>query len=122
MSTLGSTRRRRMVVTIATAVLVTTVAAGCGGGDEAQDPAEEIAEKTGVESVDIDPDTGDVVVGDGQDGLVVTTKVGRARNCELAARQLDEVEAWTAMYRRMLEGRLDRLGELLERTKESDDG
>ena len=55
-------------------------------------------------------------------GLVVTTKVGRARNCELAARQLDEVEAWTAMYRHMLEGRLDRLGELLERTKESDDG
>jgi len=55
-------------------------------------------------------------------GLVVTTKVGRARNCELAARQLDEVEAWTAMYRHMLEGRLDRLGELLERTKENHDG
>lgn len=55
-------------------------------------------------------------------GLVVTTKVGRARRCELAERQLDEVEAWTAMYRQMLEGRLDRLGELLERTKEQDDG
>ncbi|HEX5908975.1 MAG TPA: metalloregulator ArsR/SmtB family transcription factor [Thermoleophilaceae bacterium] len=55
-------------------------------------------------------------------GLVATTKVGRARNCELAARQLDEVEAWTAMYRHMLEGRLDRLGELLERTKEQGDG
>ena len=55
-------------------------------------------------------------------GLVVTTKVGRARRCELAERQLEEVEAWTAMYRRMLEGRLDRLGELLERTKENNDG
>ncbi len=55
-------------------------------------------------------------------GLVVTTKVGRARRCELAERQLDEVETWMASYRQMLEGRLDRLGELLERTKESDDG
>ena len=55
-------------------------------------------------------------------GLVVTTKVGRARTCELADRQLDEVETWMAIYRQMLEGRLDRLGELLERTKEHDDG
>ena len=55
-------------------------------------------------------------------GLVVTKKVGRARTCELAERQLDEVETWMAMYRQMLEGRLDRLGELLERTKEHDDG
>ena len=55
-------------------------------------------------------------------GLVVTTKVGRARTCELAERQLDEVETWMAMYRQMLDGRLDRLGELLERTKEHDDG
>ena len=55
-------------------------------------------------------------------GLVVTQKVGRARRCELAARQLDEVDAWMAMYRQMLEGRLDRLGELLERQEEHNDG
>ncbi len=55
-------------------------------------------------------------------GLVVTTKVGRARTCELAERQLDEVETWMATYRQMLDGRLDRLGELLDTTKEHDDG
>ena len=55
-------------------------------------------------------------------GLVVTTKVGRARTCELARRELDEVEVWMAGYRQMLEGRLDRLGELLDETKEHDDG
>lgn len=55
-------------------------------------------------------------------GLVVTTKIGRTRQCELARRPLDEVDAWMAHYRRMVEGRLDRLGELLERDKESDDG
>lgn len=55
-------------------------------------------------------------------GLVVTEKVGRARTCELARRELDEVETWMAMYRQMLEGRLDRLGELLDTAKEQDDG
>ena len=55
-------------------------------------------------------------------GLVVTTKVGRARTCELARRQLDEVEIWMAGYQQMLEGRLDRLGDLLDETKEHDDG
>lgn len=55
-------------------------------------------------------------------GLVVTTKVGRARTCELSQRKLDDVEVWMDAYRQMVEGRLDRLGELLERDKERDDG
>ena len=49
-------------------------------------------------------------------GLVTTEKVGRARRCTLAPRRLDEVDEWVQMYRRMLDERLDRFGELLERT------
>ncbi len=51
-------------------------------------------------------------------GLVTTEKVGRVRRCSLGPRRLDDETAWIAEYRRMLEGRLDRLGEFLERTKE----
>jgi DNA-binding transcriptional ArsR family regulator len=50
-------------------------------------------------------------------GLVTTEKVGRARVCRLGPRRLDDVEEWIDVYRRMLEERLDRFGELLERTK-----
>ena len=50
-------------------------------------------------------------------GLVTTEKVGRARRCSLGTRDLDDVQLWIEGYRRMLEGRLDRLGEVLERTK-----
>ena len=51
-------------------------------------------------------------------GLVRTTvKSGRARICALGPRRLDEVEVFVAAYRRMLDEQLDRLGELLERTK-----
>jgi len=50
-------------------------------------------------------------------GLVSTEKVGRTRCCTAGPRRLEDVERWTAMYRRMLEERLDRFGELLERTK-----
>ena len=50
-------------------------------------------------------------------GLVTTEKVGRARRCSLGPRRLDDVLQWTEMYRRMLDDRLDRFGELLERTK-----
>jgi DNA-binding transcriptional ArsR family regulator len=50
-------------------------------------------------------------------GLVTTEKVGRARRCSLGPRRLDDVQEWIAMYRRMLDGRLDRFGELLETTK-----
>jgi DNA-binding transcriptional ArsR family regulator len=49
--------------------------------------------------------------------LVATEKVGRARRCSLGPRRLEEVEQWIDMYRRMLDDRLDRFGELLERTK-----
>jgi DNA-binding transcriptional ArsR family regulator len=50
-------------------------------------------------------------------GLVTTEKVGRVRSCRIGPRRLDEETAWIADYRRMLESRLDRLGEFLERTR-----
>jgi DNA-binding transcriptional ArsR family regulator len=49
--------------------------------------------------------------------LVTTEKVGRARRCSLGPRRLDDVQDWIATYRRMLDERLDRFGELLETTK-----
>jgi DNA-binding transcriptional ArsR family regulator len=50
-------------------------------------------------------------------GLVVTEKVGRVRTCRLGARRLDDVAAWVADYQQMLDARLDRLADFLERTK-----
>ena len=50
-------------------------------------------------------------------GLVSTEKVGRVRRCSAGPRRLEDVREWTETYRRMLEERLDRFGELLERTK-----
>jgi DNA-binding transcriptional ArsR family regulator len=49
--------------------------------------------------------------------LVTTEKVGRARRCSLGGHHLEDVQAWVETYRRMLDERLDRFGELLERTK-----
>ncbi len=49
--------------------------------------------------------------------LVSSEKVGRARQCTLGPRRLEDLEAWIASYRRMLDERLDRFGELLERTR-----
>ncbi|HEV2775465.1 MAG TPA: metalloregulator ArsR/SmtB family transcription factor [Solirubrobacteraceae bacterium] len=49
--------------------------------------------------------------------LVTTVKVGRVRECSLGPRRLDDVQDWIETYRRMLDERLDRFGELLERTK-----
>ena len=49
--------------------------------------------------------------------LLTTEKVGRARVCSLGPRRLDDVHSWVETYRRMLDERLDRFGELLERTK-----
>src|SRR4051812_19703211 len=49
--------------------------------------------------------------------LLTTEKVGRARRCSLSQRPLDDIEEWMETYRRTLDERLDRLGELLERTK-----
>jgi len=50
-------------------------------------------------------------------GLVTTEKVGRVRHCRLGPRRLDAETAWIARYEQMLEARLDRLGDFLERTK-----
>ena len=50
-------------------------------------------------------------------GLVQTEKIGRTRWCTLGPQELDEVQRWIVGYRLVLEERLDRLGELLERTK-----
>lgn len=49
--------------------------------------------------------------------LVLTEKVGRARRCRLGPQRLEDAEAWIDAYKTMLEERLDRFGELLERTK-----
>jgi DNA-binding transcriptional ArsR family regulator len=49
--------------------------------------------------------------------LVRTEKVGRTRHCRLGSQDLDEVQRWIVGYRLMLDERLDRLGELLERTE-----
>ena len=51
-------------------------------------------------------------------GLVTTEKVGRVRRCKLGPRRLDDETEWIATYRRMLDSRLNRLGDFLERTRE----
>jgi DNA-binding transcriptional ArsR family regulator len=50
-------------------------------------------------------------------GLVVTEKVGRTRQCRLGQQRLDDVQAWLETYRRMLDARLDRFEQMLERQK-----
>ena len=50
-------------------------------------------------------------------GLVTTEKVGRERRCSLGPRRLDDIQTWIDGYRRMLDDRLDRFGELLDRNK-----
>jgi DNA-binding transcriptional ArsR family regulator len=52
-------------------------------------------------------------------GLVVTEKVGRQRRCSLGTRKLDDAQVWILGYQRMLEGRLDRLAELVENEGET---
>jgi DNA-binding transcriptional ArsR family regulator len=42
-------------------------------------------------------------------GLVATERVGRTRICTLGPERLDDVDAWIADYRRLLERRLKRL-------------
>lgn len=54
--------------------------------------------------------------------LVRTEKVGRIRRCELGPRRLDDVQEWTESYRRMLDERLDRFGEMLERQDREQEG
>jgi DNA-binding transcriptional ArsR family regulator len=47
--------------------------------------------------------------------LVTTEKVGRVRFVRLGPHRLEQETAWIDKYREMLESRLDRLGEFLER-------
>jgi DNA-binding transcriptional ArsR family regulator len=49
--------------------------------------------------------------------LVITTKVGRARECRLGPAQLQEATDWIEGYRRMWKGRLDRFGDYVEKQK-----
>ncbi|MBF6222979.1 helix-turn-helix transcriptional regulator [Nocardia abscessus] len=51
-------------------------------------------------------------------GMVVTEKRGRVRHCRLGANVFDREVAWMQDYRRMVEARMDRLGEFLERTEQ----
>ena len=53
-------------------------------------------------------------------GLVRTAKIGRVRMCRLGPRRLADEAAWIGKYQKMLDGRLDSLGEFLERTKGDD--
>lgn len=48
-------------------------------------------------------------------GLLTSEKVGRVRTCRLGPRQLGDETAWIQQYRRILEERLDSLGDFLER-------
>ncbi|WP_435593772.1 ArsR/SmtB family transcription factor [Nocardia sp. bgisy118] len=50
-------------------------------------------------------------------GMVVTEKQGRVRYCRLGDNVFDREVAWLQGYRRMVEARMDRLGEFLERTE-----
>lgn len=48
--------------------------------------------------------------------LVATVKVGRTRLCNLGPQRLDDLQMWVETYRQMLNERLDRLGDFLDRT------
>lgn len=50
-------------------------------------------------------------------GLVATEKVGRVRHCRLEPGGLEDMTRWLTSYRTLLEQRLDRLEEFLERTQ-----
>jgi DNA-binding transcriptional ArsR family regulator len=46
--------------------------------------------------------------------LVITEKVGRARECRLGPAQLQDAAQWIAEYRRAWEGRLERFANYVE--------
>jgi DNA-binding transcriptional ArsR family regulator len=46
--------------------------------------------------------------------LVITEKVGRARECRLGPAELADAAQWIAQYQRAWEGRLDRFGDYVE--------
>lgn len=54
-------------------------------------------------------------------GLVRTAKVGRVRTCAIDPRALSRAEQWINAQRTEWQRRLDRLGALLETSKETDD-
>jgi DNA-binding transcriptional ArsR family regulator len=47
--------------------------------------------------------------------LVVTTKVGRARKCQLGPARLEDATSWIDDYRRAWQSRLDRFGSYVEK-------
>ena len=49
--------------------------------------------------------------------LVITAKVGRARECRLGPAHLQDATQWIEAYRRAWEGRLDRFGAYVEERK-----
>ena len=49
--------------------------------------------------------------------LVVTTRVGRSRECRLGPARLDDAARWIETYRRGWEQRLDRFGAYVERRR-----
>jgi DNA-binding transcriptional ArsR family regulator len=53
--------------------------------------------------------------------LVITEKVGRARECQLGPAQLEDAARWIDAYRRGWERRLDRFGAYVE-TRKADRG
>jgi DNA-binding transcriptional ArsR family regulator len=50
-------------------------------------------------------------------GLVSTEKVGRTRRCSVGPRRLHDAQQWIDTYHQTLEERLDRFGEMLDRTQ-----
>ena len=46
--------------------------------------------------------------------LVITAKVGRARECKLGPAHLQDATQWIEAYRRAWEGRIERFGAYLE--------
>ena len=49
--------------------------------------------------------------------LVITEKVGRARECRLGPAQLEDAARWIEEYRRAWQGRLDRFGRYVDQSK-----
>jgi DNA-binding transcriptional ArsR family regulator len=47
-------------------------------------------------------------------GLVITAKVGRARECRLGPAQLESAASWIDEYQRTWQSRLDRFGSYIE--------
>ena len=54
--------------------------------------------------------------------LVVTAKIGRARQCRLGPAQLEDASTWIEDYRRAWQARLDRFGAFVEASGESTEG